>query len=320
MLVVDTDKIADALDYPRLVEALRVGHRRGVDAVERVLLSEAKPAAPINHFLVLPGWRHGDVFGAKLVSVFPGNGPPTPSIQTVYVLFDGRDGSPLACITGAQFTLRKTAADSALGASFLARPDVADLLMVGAGNQARHQIAALCAVRPSIRRVAIWNRTPDKARILAGELDPGIEAAATCDLEGAVRSADIICCATSATAPLVRGAWLKPGTHVDLVGGFTNDMREADDAAIGRASVFVDSRWFTIGLCGDITGPIAAGIISEADIKADLFELCSGRHPGRRSAEEITVFKNAGGAHLDLMVGQLIHELAASGSLGPANS
>ncbi len=97
----------------------------------------------------------------------------------------------------------------------------------------------------------------------------------------AARRADIICCATSATRPLIQGAWLKPGTHVDLVGGFTNDMREADDATIGRASVFVDSRWFTIGLCGDISGPIAAGIISEADIKADLFDLCAGRHGGR---------------------------------------
>jgi ornithine cyclodeaminase/alanine dehydrogenase-like protein (mu-crystallin family) len=315
MLVVDTDKIATTLDYPRLVEALRLGHRRGVDAVERVLMSETT-SATTNHLLVLPSWRYGEVCGAKLVSVFPENAPPTPSIQTVYVLFDGRDGSPLACITGSSFTLRKTAADSALGASFLARSDVAELLMVGAGNQAAHQIAALCAVRPGIRRVAIWNRTPEKARQLAAALDLGIEIAAAVDLEEAVRRADIICCATSATSPLVRGAWLKPGTHLDLVGGFTNEMREADDEAIARASVFVDSRWFTIGQCGDITGPIAAGVLSEADIGADLFDLCSGRHQGRRSAEEITVFKNAGGGHLDLMVAQFIHELAAAGMLG----
>src|SRR6185437_6995605 len=181
MLIVDTDKISERLDYPRLFEALRQGHRRGVDAVERTLVSETKSATLTNYLLALPAWRYGDAFGAKLVSVFPDNRHPIPSIQTVYVLFDGRDGTPLACITGSTFTLRKTAADSALGASFLARSDVAELLMVGAGNQARHQIAALCAVRPSIRRVAIWNRSPDKAQRLAVELDLGIEAAATLD-------------------------------------------------------------------------------------------------------------------------------------------
>jgi ornithine cyclodeaminase len=316
MLIVDTDRIADTLDYPRLVEALREGHRRGVDAVERVLMSQATSATQLNHLTVLPAWRHGEAIGTKLVTVFPGNAPPTPSIQTVYVLFDGRDGTPLACITGSTFTLRKTAADSALGASFLARADATELLMVGAGNQARHQIAALCAVRPAIRRVAIWNRSGGKAHELARSLDLGVAAAATDDLEAAARRADIICCATSATAPLIRGAWLKPGTHVDLVGGFTNDMREADDATIARGSLFVDSRWFTAGLCGDITGPIASGVITEADIKADLFQLCSGLHPGRRHAEEITVFKNAGGGHLDLMVAQLVHQLATAGKLG----
>src|SRR5258708_10449650 len=163
MLMVDADKVAAALDYPRLVEALRNGHERGADAVERLLMSQARAAAPTNHLLVWPAWQHDDLLGAKLVSVFPGNRPPDPSISTVYVLFDGRNGRPLACISGAEFTLRKTAADSALGASFLARPDAARMLMVGAGNQAPHQIRAHCAIRPSIRSVAIWNRSPAKA-------------------------------------------------------------------------------------------------------------------------------------------------------------
>jgi len=312
MLMVDADKIASALDYPRLVEALRIGHQRGVDAVERLLMSQARAAAPTNHLLIWPAWQHDDLLGAKLVSVFPGNGLPDPSIWTVYVLFDGRNGRPLACINGAEFTLRKTAADSALGASFLARPDAASMLMVGAGKQAPHQIRAHCAVRPSIGSVKVWNRSPDKARRLAESLDLPIAVSAVADLEGAARQADVICCATSTAAPILRGGWIAPGTHIDLVGGFTNDMREADDETIRRASVFVDSRWFTVGECGDISGPIAAGIMTKDDIRADLFDLCKGRHPGRQSRDEITVFKNAGGAHLDLMVARVVYNLARS--------
>jgi ornithine cyclodeaminase/alanine dehydrogenase-like protein (mu-crystallin family) len=311
MLAIDADSLAEELDYPRLVEAMRAGHRRGVDLSERTLLSEQRGEAQVNHLLIWPAWQYGDLLGAKLVSVFPGNPFPRPSISTVYVLFDGRDGAPLASITGAQFTLRKTAADSALGASFLARHDVANLLMVGAGNQARPLIEAHCAVRPSIQTVKIWNRTSEKARHLAESLvRHGIKATVVDDLAGDVREADIICCATAATAPILDGRLLAPGTHVDLVGGFTNEMREADDETIRRASVFVDSRRFTIGQCGDISGPIAAGVISEHDIRGDLFDLCSGRHEGRRSAEEITVFKNGGGGHLDLMTARLVYDLA----------
>jgi alanine dehydrogenase len=312
MLTIDADAIGDRLGYLRLVESLRDGHRRGVAAVERLLMTQQREAAPANHLLIWPAWQHDELVGAKLVSVFPGNRPPAASISTVYVLFDGRDGKPLACITGAEFTLRKTAADSALGASFLARQDVATMLMVGAGNQAPHQIRAHCAVRPSLRRVLVWNRTMEKARRLADTLDLGpVTIAAIDDLESAVRQADLVCCATATAAPLIEGRWLAPGTHVDLVGGFTNDMREADDETIRRASVFVDSRRFTLGECGDITGPIAAGVITADRIRADLFDLCAGRHPGRQSAEEITVFKNAGGGHLDLMTARFVYDLVA---------
>ena len=296
---------------PSLVEALRRGHLAGIDAIERAQLTEGTDPATANHLLVLPAWRYRDLIGAKLVTAFPTNAAPVPSIQTVYVLFDGRTGTPLAAMHGAQFTLRKTAADSALGASLLARPDVRRMLMVGAGNQAGHQIRAHCAVRPSLAHVAIWNRSPAKARALAAGLAlPGVAVEAVEDLAAAARAADIVSCATSTTTPLLHGAWLKPGTHVDLVGGFTNDMREADDETIRRGTLFVDSRWFTVGHCGDVTGPIAAGIIAEADIAGDLFELCAGKRPGRSSDAQITVFKNAGGGHLDLMTARLVYELA----------
>ena len=313
MRLIDVDAMREAFADRDLVEALRRGHRAGVDTVERSLISEgAGPAA--NHLLALPAWRYGDVLGAKLVTVFPANPPPVPTIQTVYILFSGRDGTPLAALCGAEFTLRKTAADSALGADFLARRDVGRMLMVGAGNQAPYHIRAHCAMRPGIREVEVWNRTHEKAERLASSLAiAGVAVAATRDLEAAARRAELICCATSATLPLVQGAWLKPGTHLDLVGGFTPEMREVDDAAIRRARIFVDSRWFTVEHCGDLTQPIAAGLIAAADIAGDLFELCAGRRPGRQSAEEITIFKNGGGGHLDLMTARFLWERAGGG-------
>src|SRR6185437_14097374 len=209
-------------------------------------------------------------------------------------------------------TLRKTAADSALGALYLARANAATLLMVGAGRQAPHQIMAHRAARPSLRRILVWNRSPAKAQALAASPVLAGIAVAVDDLAAAAATADIICCATMATAPLIRGAWLRPGTHLDLVGGYTNEMREADDEAARRGGVFVDSRWFTIGQCGDITGPMASGALAADGIAGDLFDLCAGRHPGRRDPEEITLFKNAGGAHLDLMTAR--HALARCAS------
>jgi ornithine cyclodeaminase/alanine dehydrogenase-like protein (mu-crystallin family) len=308
----DADAVHAALDYGALVEALREGHRKGVDAVERLLMAQPSGDGGSDHFLILPAWQRHEALGIKLVTVFPGNrsksGPP--GIQAVYVLFDGRSGTPVAVIDGTALTLRKTAADSALGATFLARPDAANLLMVGAGNQAPHQIMAHCAVRPSIERVFVWNRTLANAYRLSRSLNvKGIEISVAEDLPRAVASADLICCATMAAEPVIEGAWLKPGVHLDLVGGYTNDMREADDEAARRASVFVDSRWFTIGQCGDITGPMQSGALREDGIAADLFDLCKGTHPGRRSRDEITLFKNAGGAHLDLMTARFAYEM-----------
>jgi len=313
MRVISAQEVHEALDYPSLVAALDEGHRTGVDAADRLLLGQPSAAGDTDHFLILPAWQRGNALGIKLVTVFPGNpaAGPLPAIQAVYVLFDGKDGRPLTALDGTALTLRKTAADSALGARYLARADARTLLMAGAGNQAPHQIMAHVAVRPSLRRVLVWNRTPARARRLAATLAlEGVAIAAAEDLERAAREADIICCATMARAPLIRGEWLKPGVHLDLVGGYTNEMREADDAAVRRASVFVDSRWFTIGLCGDITGPMASGALAKDGVRADLFELCKGAHPGRTSAEEITLFKNAGGGHLDLMAARLVYARA----------
>jgi ornithine cyclodeaminase len=313
MRIIDSDRLLPSLDPLSLIDDLRQGHREGVDAMERVLLSEPARPEEANHLLIWPAWKFGRAAGAKLVSVFPANERRGrgPNIHSVYVLFDGADGRPCCLITGGSFTRYKTAADSALGACFLARNDTRVLTVIGAGAQAPAQVRLLCAARPPIARVCVWNRTPEKARALvAGLALPNVDAAPAEDLEAAVRLADIVSCLTSASAPVLRGAWLKPGTHVDLVGSFTPQMREADDETIRRGRLFVDSRSFTITQCGDIAIPIANGVIREPDIVADLFDLCCGRAAGRLTATEITVFKNGGGGHLDLMMARALYRRA----------
>jgi alanine dehydrogenase len=296
--LIDAETAARLLDLPSLIEALRTGHRAGVDVYGRMLMQEGADS-----LLGMAAWQRGEAFGIKLASVFPGNAARgAPTIASVYVLFDGQDGTPRAVIDATPLTVRKTAADSALAADYLARADVRTLLMVGAGAQAPWMIAAHRVVRPSLARVLIWNRTPARAEALARDLG----AIAVTDLAAATAEADVICCATAATAPVIRGEWLRPGAHLDLVGGYTPAMREADDVAVRRARVFVDTRRYTLADAGDISQPLAAGVIREADVLADLFQLVRGEVPGRRDADEITLFKNAGGGHLDLMAARLI--------------
>lgn len=311
MRLLNADEILPRLGWRGLIEALRSGHRDGVDAVDRSLLTRERDGLAPQHLLVWPAWRFDAFCGVKVVSVFPGGDPADATNHTVYLLFDGRSGKPLATITGASFTTWKTAADSALGADHLASPDARTLLMVGAGAQAAAQIAAHRTVRPTIDRVMIWNRTPGRAAALAADLSRTVGTVDVVDdLAGAVAEADIIACATAATEPLIRGGWLRPGTHLDLVGGFTNAMREADDEAARRARFFVDSRRFTIDQCGDVTGPMASGALARDGIEGDLFDLCRGTVTGRRSERDITLFKNAGGGHLDLLTAIAIFQAA----------
>lgn len=313
MRIVSAEETHRLLDYPSLVEALRELFRRGVDRAERFALEQPLPDGGRNDWLLLPAWQFGRHMGVKLVSVYPANqARGIDSVQGVYLLFDGETGLPLAAIDGAALTLRKTAANSALAATWLAREDAATLVMMGAGALGPHLVRAHCAVRP-IRRVRIWNRTAARAEFAAAELrdELGIDVAATADPEAAIRVADIVSCATMATEPLIKGAWLAPGTHLDLVGGFRADMREADDEAVRRARIFVDAR-FTATLAGDISQPLAAGLIADADI-TDMFELARGQKPGRRSADEITLFKSGGGGHEDLGTAQhLVSKLPAA--------
>jgi ornithine cyclodeaminase/alanine dehydrogenase-like protein (mu-crystallin family) len=309
--LVDGAEVHRLLEYGALVAAFAEAHRQGPPLIGRSLLTPPEGIGRAGEgFLVLPAWAHGRAFGVKMVTIVPANaeipdGPPT--VQAVYQLFEGVTGRPVAVIDGTALTLRKTAADSGLGAELLARADVRTLLMIGAGALAPHLIGAHLAVRPSIERVLVWNRTASRRDRLIGQLaECGIAAEPADDLEAAVRGADVISAATMATEPLVRGAWLKPGTHVDLVGAYQPEMRESDDEAVRRAAVHVDFRGSTIGEAGDIVQPMASGALTEADIRGDLFDLCQGRAAGRRSADEITLYKNGGGSHLDLFSAEFL--------------
>lgn len=316
MRYVAADEVHRLLDYPALVEALRELFRRGCDRVERFALSEHLPDGRQNDWLMLPAWQFGRHQGIKLVSVYPENeSKGIASVQGLYVLFDGTNGLPVLAVDGAAITLRKTAANSALAATYLARKDSKTLLMLGAGAMALPLIEAHCAVRP-IRQVMIWNRTVARAEAVAQKVKlPGVSAIVVEDIERAVGAADIVSAATMSPTPLIEGRWLKPGHHIDLVGGFREEMREADDEAVRRSRIFVDARFTAAAHAGDICQPLASGIIADSDI-TDTFELARGEKPGRRNDSEITLFKSGGGGHEDLGTAQhLLAKLEALGKL-----
>jgi ornithine cyclodeaminase len=255
--------------------------------------------------LIMPAWTN-QYLGIKTVNIFPGNAARgLPGLFSTYVLYDAATGAPLANIDGNEITERRTAAASALAASFLARPDARKLLIVGSGRVARVLAAAYRAVLP-ITEVAVWSRNGDSAAALAASLRrDGIAATAWPDLERAVRQADIVSCATLSTSPLIRGEWLAPGSHLDLIGGFTPQMVEADDAC------FMDAHWFVdtaeaLQKAGDLLGPISRGVFAASDVAATLAGLCRGEHPGRRDAAERTVFKSVGTALEDLAAAMLV--------------
>jgi ornithine cyclodeaminase len=306
--VITAEEIAPVLSYDSLVEALREAFCAHVIVPVRQHYRIPRPGEDAT-LLLMPAWAAtGAAFvGCKVVTVFPDNAAlGRPALYGSYLLLSGETGEPLATLDGRVLTAWRTAAASALAATFLARADARHLVMIGAGALAPHLIAAHAAVRP-IGRVTLWNRTRRRAEELASDLGRrGLTIAVADNLESAVRTADIISCATLAREPLVRGAWLKPGAHVDLVGGFTPDMREADDEAVRRGRVYVDTRAGACEEAGDIVDPIRRGIIGEGDVRGDLFDLCRGNATGRQSASEITLFKSVGSALEDLAAAMLV--------------
>jgi ornithine cyclodeaminase/alanine dehydrogenase-like protein (mu-crystallin family) len=304
MRFVGAEEIRRILSFPMLVAALESGHRRPKIEIQDGFLGSEQEQYFVRHAV-----DRGRFMASKLITSFPANliKGELPAVQAVCILFDGANGRPLAIMDGTEITYWRTAADSALGAKILAPAAPATLLVVGAGQMSSWLVRAHRTVRPSLRRVLIWNRSRERATQLSVSLrQEGIEAEAVDDLSSATRLADLICTCTRSHEPLVLGGNLRPGTHLDLVGGYTPDTREADDEAARRARVFVDRRESAFKGVGDILQPIANGAIGAADVLGDLYDLLGGTVPGRRSPSDITFFKNAGGAHLDLMTAELV--------------
>lgn len=301
---VGADEIRRVLSFPLLIDAIEAAHRRPKIEIQDAMLGSRQAQYFVRHAV-----DAGRFIASKLITNFPGNldGGALPAVQAVCVLFDGTDGRPLAVLDGTEITYWRTAADSALGAKLLAPEAPATLLIVGAGAMAARLVRAHCAVRPSIRRVLVWNRTRERALQLAEALAAdGIETQVRDDLAAATREADVVSTCTRSREPLIRGADLAAGAHLDLVGGYTPETREADDDAMRRGRVFVDRRESAFDGVGDILQPIASGAIGATDVLGDLYDLVGGSVAGRRSPSDITVFKNAGGGHLDLMTAELI--------------
>ncbi len=304
------DAVHAALDTPRLVAALEQAFRSGA----QVPLRHVHRLGSSDLLLLMPAWRDGPAdggegaLGVKIVTVMPGAAARGAStVAALYVLLDRVTGEPRAVIDGEALTLRRTAAASALAARFMARPDSASLLVIGTGKLAPYMLRAHCAMRPALTQVRLWGRNAQAAQVLAGALrGEGLPVEFTPDLEEAVRGADIISCATTAATPIVQGEWLRVGTHLDLVGGFTRSMREVDDAAVTRARIVVDTYAGALAEAGDLVVPLETGACKREQIVAELAELVRGERQGRTSEREITLFNSVGTALEDLAAAELV--------------
>ncbi|MGO9716493.1 MAG: ornithine cyclodeaminase family protein [Steroidobacteraceae bacterium] len=307
MRQLDAAELARRLDRRVLIDALDSAFRRpcSVPARWRHHVDSAMPGESGGTLLMMPAWNPGGALGIKIVTVFPDNPRKgLPAVCASYVLLDAATGQPRAILDGEELTLRRTGAASALASRHLSSPQASRMLMVGAGRLAPHLIESHLLVRP-IREVRIWARHADRARALAQSLArAGVAIEYAEDLEAAVKWADVVSCATLSRRPLVHGAWLKAGQHLDLVGAYTADMCETDDEAIARAELFVDTRAGALGESGEIIGAIARGVIDPGAVRAELSELASGSFT-RSRADAITLFKSVGTALEDLVAAEL---------------
>jgi ornithine cyclodeaminase len=316
MLTISAAEVDRALTFPGLVETLRKAFRDGAVQPVRHHHAVERPDGAAATLLLMPAWTDFNAagtssdghIGVKIVTVSPDNNAiGKPAVMGLYLLLNGTTGEPEALIDGQRLTQWRTASASALAASYLAREDASRLLVIGAGAMAPFLARAHAAVRP-IKKIRIWNRTPANAEKLAAELRAdGLDATAASDLDAELAQGDIVSSATISPTPLVKGALLKPGAHIDLVGGFTPELRESDDEAIRRARVYVDTRAGATKEAGDIVQPLTSGVLKKEAIVAELAELARGEKKGRESTEEITLFKSVGAALEDLAAGIAVY-------------
>lgn len=306
MRILTAEMLEQTVNWTVLMDALVSGHKLPKAKIDDTLLTQ-----DTRKYLSRSAWIEGLGVCTKSVTIYPDNPaqkPTLPSVQGQLVMFDDATGVPIALLDGPAETRLKTAADSALGSALLSRENSELLLMVGAGNMSRSLIDAHLAARPSLQKVLIWNRTTRKADMVARAVaeSTSIETEVISQLDEAIPEADIICCATMSVEPVIKGDLLSSGTHLDLVGAYTHDMREVDNEALKRARLFADSFNTTLDHIGEYKIPLADGVIQRTDVLADFYGLIDGAE-GRLSDDDITLFKNGGGAHLDLMIA---HQLA----------
>jgi len=299
------EQVHAALPWAALVSALRDAFASGATVPRR----HAHALSERDSLLLMPAWSD-DALGVKVVTVMP-DSRAARTIQALYILLDRHTGEPRAVLDGEALTLRRTAATSVLAASYLARDDASDLLVIGTGTLAPYMVRAYCAMRPAITRVRIWGRTAARAAAVSNALaSEGLPVeACTGDLDAlhhALGASHIVCAATTSRTPVVHGAWLLPGTHVDLVGGFTPAMREADDDTMCTSRIAVDSYDGALSEAGDLIDPLARGVFPRGQVVAELRELVVGTIPGRTDRAQITLFKSVGLALEDLAAAMLV--------------
>ncbi len=294
----------EKLDWLALTDALAAGHRLPKAEVGDTFLYRGADTV-----LSRAAWIDGLGQLVKTATIFPGNpSQDLPLIHGAVSVFSDETGQLAAMVDFHLLTKWKTAGDSLLAARRLARPESETVLIVGAGTVGRSLRQAYGALFPKAR-FQIWNRTFDRAAELAAAFE---RTEAVSDLQAAVNEADVITSATMSTEPLIDGAWLRTGQHIDLIGAYRPDMRETNDAALTAASIFVDSRATTLHHIGELKRPLEAGVITEADVVADYYDLENGGF-ARAAEDQITLFKNGGGAHLDLMTARYILDVVQGG-------
>lgn len=301
----DTEVIA-LLPWNELVDALRDAFKKGAESPKRSHFTINVPNEPDATLLLMPAWVSGNYIGIKTVTVFPGNcARDMPSVASNYMLLNARDGRLVATFDAHSLTARRTAAASALASMYLSRKNAGRLLVVGTGTLSANLAQAHGAVR-DLKTIVVWGRDYAKAASVVENLSLlGIPSAIGLDLEEEVRQADIVSCCTMSEHPLIKGQWLQPGAHLDLVGAFTPTMREADDEAMQIADVYVDTCEGATAEAGEIVQALKSGILKPNDLKGDLFGLTRGTIPGRQSASAITLFKSVGCSLEDLAAATL---------------
>lgn len=303
---ISIEDVEHKLTWTEVADVIFAGHRK-----DKARLGDLALERGTQSMLNRAAWIDGLGLALKSVTIYPQNAerdPALPTIQSVVVLFDDETGAIKALIDGQLVTKWKTAGDSILAARLLARPDARSLLVVGSGTVASSLVDAYREVFPKLEKITVWSRNPDNANTLALAQNCFVAT----DLAAAVAEADIVTSATMARSPVIKGDWVQPGTHVDLIGAFRLDMREGDDDLLRKGRLFVDSRETTIHDIGELSIPISEGVIGESHVLADYYDLARNGAFQRENALDITIFKNGGGAHLDLMVAKLIYDKWAS--------